>query len=194
MRNIPINKVAAANKPFEQTLGKALSSITKTQWNKRSHPRKGEIVTLYLLPSVLLKGSEKNLQLDAYLITEVLEPDSKSPRLTTREYIYKISAYENDDKKPLYEFHWHPDNIDPVTLEPKPLGAGEQAAIAFPHIHVRATNNRFVNLNKKHIPSGRVAIEDVLHFLISECKIAPNREDWEQVLLDSRKQFGETMR
>jgi hypothetical protein len=42
---------------------------------------------------------------------------------------------------------------------------------------------------KTHVPSGRVALEDVVFFLVQEFKIRPLREDWMDVVAKNREAF-----
>lgn len=191
------NKVADVNKSFASAIQKALSTITKSNWMVFDHPSKGECIRLFMLqPEVTLKNAsgKKLFTLSAFIITEVVDdPESNSKqkpkRVTTREYIYQISSCA--DNGPLYEFHWHPEKIDRETLEPVKLKKGEKSPFPYPHIHVRATHTRFDNLNKKHIPSGRVAFEDVIQFMLGDCGAKPIRKDWEPVLKANRKTFDE---
>jgi|GEM_PF-1014452 len=44
-------------------------------------------------------------------------------------------------------------------MKPK---ATDKPPFPHPHIHVHAHDARFIDLNKRHVPSGRVAFEDVL--------------------------------
>jgi len=191
---MPTNKIAEANKQFGSTIGKALNTLTLEHWKVLNHPVHGEITRLYALPALTLKNTsdEKVLILSAFIITQIVDsPDKTQKRLNSREYIYQLSS--TSDNKPLYEFHWHPEKIDRTTLEPKKLEEGDNLPFPFPHIHVRINDDRFDNLKKKHIPSGRVAFEDVLLFLFNDCAIKPNRVDWRTVLEETRESFRSVM-
>jgi hypothetical protein len=185
------NKVANANSTFNENIQRALSTLTRSQWKVLNHEKAGEAIRLYtLLPSLALKDSTgvELYELSAFIVTEVTSDSSLSgKRVTTRQYIYKIAS--RADGKPLYEFHWHPQKIDRHTLEPAKPGQSEKLPIPYPHVHVRARDKRFMDLNKRHIPSGRVAFEDVAEFLIGDCGIKPNRQDWQAVLAATRKIF-----
>jgi hypothetical protein len=191
---MPQNKVAEANKAFSKTIQKALSTLTASQWQVLNHPEKGGLVRLYTLmpPLVLKNNAGKSLyKLTAYIVTEAMEMDDGSgKRVKTREYIYQIAS--NADGKALYEFHWHPEKIDRATLEPAKRKVADKTPFPFPHAHVRAKDSRFVDLNKRHIPSGRIAFEDVIAFLISDCGVKPNRQDWQKTVLETRKHFDKT--
>jgi hypothetical protein len=159
-----------------------------------NHPKKGVGTRLYaLIPALILKDSsgKRQYKLSAYIVTEVVAKDGGAgKRVTTREYIYQIAS--GADGKALYEFHWHPEKIDRDTLEPVKRKIGEKAPFPYPHTHVRARDERFEDLNKRHIPSGRVAFEDVARFLISDCSVKPKRADWPKILTETRKEFDKT--
>ena len=104
-------------------------------------------------------------------------PENKDA-VSTREYIYSILDAEEKD---LIGFHYHPDLDDDPVL--------------YPHIHVYADADKrfsFFNLHKRHIPSGRVALEDVIEWLIIELEIKPLREDWKEILQGTREKFKQS--
>jgi hypothetical protein len=96
-------------------------------------------------------------------------------RVSTKYYLYSIADSEMSD---LVGFHYHPElNEDPVL---------------YPHVHAYANkDDRYLSLglHRRHIPSGRVALEDVVHWLIDELKVKPLRDDWESVLSEAKAHF-----
>jgi hypothetical protein len=98
-------------------------------------------------------------------------------KISTKYYLYSIADADQND---LIGFHYHPElKEDPVL---------------YPHVHAYANDDkRFLplNLHKRHIPSGRVALEDVIRWLIDELKVKPNRPDWDNVLKEARQKFIE---
>jgi hypothetical protein len=48
-----------------------------------------------------------------------------------------------------------------------------------------------VTLARLHIPTGRVAFEEVVRLLITELRVEPNRDDWREILRDSEDRFRE---
>lgn len=73
-------------------------------------------------------------------------------------------------------------------FEPAKLGATDRTPFGRPHAHVRAHDKRFIDLNKRHIPTGRVAFEDIVFFLIDDCEVKAGRADWKAVLEASRNE------
>jgi hypothetical protein len=107
---------------------------------------------------------------------EIEEPtETNEYRVSTRYYLYSIADSDQND---LIGFHYHPElNEDPVL---------------YPHIHAYANKDeRFLplNLHRRHIPSGRIALEDVIRWLIDELEMKPNRDDWDAVLTSAREKF-----
>ncbi len=110
-------------------------------------------------------------------INQALEPPDKANgfHISTKQYLYSIFDAQI---KELISFHFHPE----LTADP----------ILYPHIHVYADDDpRFkqFNLHKRHIPSGRVALEDIIDWLISELGVQPIREDWQSILNQTSERF-----
>ncbi len=183
------NKIAEVNKIFSANFQKALSTITQRRWLTMSHVKHGDAIKIYLLnPPLKLKSRKDRSEysLRAHMITEIVDVGgTKDKKVRTREYIYAIGDNAGD---PLLEFHWHPNKINPTTLEIV-IPSKTEKVIQIPHIHIYANNNYLKDLRKKHIPSGRVAFEDVLSFLVNDLKIVPSREDWIKILAETRKLF-----
>lgn len=96
-------------------------------------------------------------------------------KVSTKFYLYSIADAKKDD---LIGFHFHPD----LTEDP----------VLYPHIHAYADKDpRFapLNLHRRHIPSGRVPLEDVIRWIITELEVVPARADWDKVLTDARGIF-----
>ena len=94
-------------------------------------------------------------------------------RVHTLKYAYKIDNWH--DGHEVMAYHWHPT---------------EQ--IKYPHLHLSygARVGR-EDLLKAHVPTGRIALEDVIQFLIESFRVVPMKEQWEAVLDGSRAKFRE---
>lgn len=107
---------------------------------------------------------------------EIEDPrPANNETVSTKYYLYSIL---DADRKDLIGFHYHPDLDDDPVL--------------YPHIHVYADADErysFFDLHRRHIPSGRVALEDVIEWLIVELEVKAIREDWESVLNATREKF-----
>ena len=48
-----------------------------------------------------------------------------------------------------------------------------------------------LDLNKIHLPSGWITVEEVVRFLITELKVKPFSDDWDDLLQKSEHKFRE---
>ena len=80
-------------------------------------------------------------------------------------YWYTI---ETEAEQEIIAYHWHPNAPGEVT---------------FPHVHLGyAVKVEDEAMAKAHLPTGRVALEDVLRLAIRELGVRPLRTDWQEVL------------
>lgn len=93
-------------------------------------------------------------------------------KCSTEEYIYNITD-EEDPRKYMFAWHWHP-NQWPDT-----------------HMHVNAQLSNGMKLDGRHIPTARIAFEEVLRFLIAECEVEPAKEtaEWRTVLDETQERY-----
>jgi hypothetical protein len=86
-------------------------------------------------------------------------------KTSTREYIYKLWDGAEASREPVVEWHWHPSR-----------------GTRHPHMHARppAAKPSFGEaFDKHHLPTARVAFEQVVRFLIGDLKVEPQVGDWE---------------
>ena len=57
------------------------------------------------------------------------------------------------------------------------------------HIGFALKDERLRISNKAHVPTGRVLVEDVVVFLISELGVTPLNAEWEKVIREKRHGF-----
>jgi hypothetical protein len=80
-------------------------------------------------------------------------------------YYYALRELEGSE---IVAYHWHP---------------GRRSPIDFPHLHLGAGSGiGREELQKAHVPTGRVDLEDVLLMAIREFGVRPRREDWARIL------------
>ena len=78
---------------------------------------------------------------------------------------YAYSIYVGaDPAQELLSWHWHPDSR-PGT-----------------HLHAIAAHRSFGPVDKLHLPTGRVAFEAVVRFLIEDLGVTPIRQEWDSIL------------
>lgn len=101
--------------------------------------------------------------------------DARGPWKTqTAGYFYQL-ADENEHE--ILVHHWHPSGHSRYARPHAHLGVG---VLSGDHPLVGA-----------HLPSGRVALEDVLWLALDELGVEPRRDDWPEVLETTRGAFEE---
>lgn len=91
-------------------------------------------------------------------------------RVRTEGYYYRI---DDEDGSEIMSYHWHP-----------------QKPPAFPHMHLKKGSEvGREELKRCHIPTGRMAIESIVEFLITEFHVMPRYPDWRDVLEKNRSEF-----
>jgi hypothetical protein len=120
---------------------------------------------------VALQGSER-LGLSVaqnYRLVEFEGP--RGPwKVQTIAYFYELRRGDHE----LLAYHWHPQGASRYTSPHLHLGAGAEIA--------------FAPLHRVHLPTGRIAVEELLRIAITEFGARPRRGDWEEVL--DRTQTG----
>jgi hypothetical protein len=92
----------------------------------------------------------------------IVEEPSAGWQVQRAAYFYAVGRQDTGE---LLAFHWHPRGKSPIVT---------------PHLHVRANiqvGERW--LGKVHLPTGYLAIEDIVRLVIKELSAEPLREDWE---------------
>ena len=89
-------------------------------------------------------------------------------RVRTAAYAYAID--EEASGQELLAFHWHPSG----------------RSVTWPHIHL---GHALTGGDRKRLPSGRIALEQVLRMLIDEFGVQPRRDDWRDVLTETQEAF-----
>jgi hypothetical protein len=106
-----------------------------------------------------------------YRIVKLEDPsDVKKPwKTSTTGWAHHLSMDERGELTPIAQFHRHPRD----TPE-KP----------YPHVHVPADKN------KRHIPTGRVLVEDVLKLAIEAGATPKDEAKWDRVLRSNVADFA----
>jgi hypothetical protein len=92
---------------------------------------------------------------------------SRAPwRAETIGYIYSLL---DDEGKEIVSYQWHPNRRSPVTIPHLHLGAGANVGRA--------------ELQKAHVPTALIELEDVLWMAIRDFDARPRRDDWQMILV-----------
>lgn len=132
---------------------------SNVQWltpddRKVDHPFQ---MILSQVPLTLLTETSEVRLVARQRLTPYFDTDNDEYRCSTNAYHYTLSDEHHAE---MVSWHWHPDT-SPA-----------------PHVHVPALDSSF------HIPSGRVAFERVVRFLIEDIGVVPARDDWDEVLAE----------
>jgi len=166
---------AAAVRAFLDPLGRALSCVTDAVLRATSYEPVGPhgLVLHGGLP-VRLRGARFALTVAMRYRVVPADGERGSWKVTITAYQYGLL---DESTRELLAYHWHP-------------GAGEEGrAVAFPHLHVRVLAPAAGRLRRAHLPTGQVALEDVLRLLVRDLGVTPRRRDWAAVLAKTRTAF-----
>lgn len=118
-----------------------------------------------------LGRTRASLRLEINQRFRLVEADGKW-RVTTTRYFYAVIGR---DEREVLAYHWHP-NV-PSRAEP--------------HLHLSAGAGALLPiLNGAHLPTGRIAIEDVVWLALRELRGTPLRPDHLEVLDQGRRAFA----
>lgn len=132
-----------------------------------------------------VRVGELGIEVDASIPFTVVEQDinkrgervSRSQRykVKTRQYWYTLKHVDTGDEA--VAFHWHPD---------------AKGDVAYPHVHIGTVelSGEGMLSRKNHMPTGRMAFEQVL-MLLRDSGAEPLRQDWENVLHQNLDAFIE---
>jgi hypothetical protein len=112
-----------------------------------------------------------------YRIVEDEDPQRGPWKVSTVAYYYTVVTSESSTVpfQEVFGYHWHPQ---------------ERNAITYPHLHLhQGAGSLQHNLYNAHLPTARIAIEDVLRCVITQLGVVPLRNDWEAILADTQGAF-----
>lgn len=101
-----------------------------------------------------------------YRIVEDETPGRGPWKVSTTGWMYSLM----EDGNTVVDFHWHPVS---------------NSHVVSPHLHVRSS----VRLKKRHVPTGRVLIEDVLGFAVELGAAPRDPKTWARVAKRNRSAF-----
>lgn len=173
---IPAKSKGAAHKRYIRFLQLSLSCVSRSAHfvtGQRPFGAKEELA-LTTEPERVRLGREGEAPIFLSAVQEFhFTPDPRYKgewKVQTDAYVYHVFLGE-DEADQLFAWHWHP-SIRPGC-----------------HLHVGPRIGRSRALYRLHVPTGRVAFEEVLRFLIDEFDIRRARKDWNDILSDSQARF-----
>jgi hypothetical protein len=166
-------------------------------------PTKLHALVLAGYEQVLFPDSEFALRM-AQIFTFDHNPAARADerwRVTIRQYSFAIELVSSNEEE-VIAWHWMPDGDEPAQAEEEIPGTeslSEQEIEAIrsqrlkrrAHAHIATEQLAGYHLSRKHhIPTQRIALEDVLRFAFEELGVTPVRRDW-QVRLTTTRRSGE---
>ncbi|HZV49263.1 MAG TPA: hypothetical protein VFD49_05800 [Candidatus Dormibacteraeota bacterium] len=161
-----------AEKRYREVLQHALRCISQTVvWIAATPPRGGPGVRSLALSEepIRLRAPSGELYLTATQEFTHRKEDGEW-RCPTLAYIYSVFL-DRELSREWLAWHWHP-RVRPG-----------------PHLHVHARNDTPLEMHKLHLPTGRIAFEEVVRFLIQDVGVEPQAADWEERLKTSEYYF-----
>jgi len=123
------------------------------------------------VPLRLRTGGRVHFLMSVDFVQGPASTESSSVELIPAGYWYHVTEA---DGREILAYHWHPD------------GATWMRA---PHVHLSSripsipiSGGDAVSLADMHLPTGFVAVSDIVRLLITDFRVVPRREDWEIVL------------
>jgi hypothetical protein len=166
---------------FLGPLHRALSCVTREVVSVRGgyHVALAPHALLFQNTPVVL-GQDKRFALkliQQYRIVEDAEPGRGPWKVSTVAYYYTVVIPESSTapSQEVFGYHWHPQ---------------ERNAIAYPHLHLyQGAGTLQPYLVKAHLPTARIAVEDVVRCVITQLGVVPLKEDWETIFAETQAAF-----
>jgi len=163
---------------FLDPLRRAISRVTRDQLVVSPGgygARQGvHVVTLTSAGFAVLRAP-RPVALSVDIQYEVIQAEGELGPWKTTIVQYQYSFRSPDGQNEILGFHWHP----------------RTGRFTHPHVHVgsAALSDGSLLTRKMHIPTGRIAVEQVLRFAIEDFEVEPLDEDWDEVLRAGQQRF-----
>jgi hypothetical protein len=171
---------AEAVNNFLAPLQRALSCVTREVLSVGGgyHVSDTPHVLLFQNNPVML-GHDRRFALKLIQQYRIIEGEAeRGPwKVSTVAYYYTLETPETtaSPSQEVLGYHWHPHERNTVT---------------YPHLHLyQGAGTLQHNLIKAHLPTARVAIEDVVRCVITQLGVVPLRDDWEAILAETQRAF-----
>jgi hypothetical protein len=122
--------------------------------------------------------------LQAYRIVQ--ESEGRRWKIRTAAYHY---ALRDADGREIFAYHWHP-HVENVAYPHLHVSHGAVGRDVAPGLQLSTSQNVLQpQLAAAHLPTRRIALEDVLRLLIEQFGVQPARLDWDRALREARESF-----
>lgn len=166
---MPASSPAEAVELYRGAVARAVSCLTRAHIDVGSAYARPDVPHPLVMAGgdpVALRG-ERQLTLSVGEECRVVEGGDGGWVVRTTSYFYAIGQQRAGE---LFAYHWHP------------RGRG---TVVHPHVHVNAdARGDFGWVGKIHLPTGPVALRQVILLAIEELGVMPLRDDWRAVVGD----------
>lgn len=123
---------------------------------------------------VMLSG-ERRIRLASLFAYRIEKAQGERDPWKARTTAY-YHVLEDEDGREILAYHWHPSQGSTQSF--------------FPHLHIgTGIGASLGEVHKYHIPTGRIAVEDVLRLAITEFGVESQRADWKEVLGEAQEAY-----
>ena len=169
-----------AVRSFLEPLKAVIGCVTSEGLVTRDTSIPGEQQTALLQDGFVIlsrrNGQALSLELNhRFVVRQASDPRGRWMASTT-EYIYKVF---DEQSHLIAAWHWHPGAV------------GVEDESHWPHVHAYGARDT-LTLHRLHLPTGRVALEAVVRFLIEDLGVVPRRADWRVFLDRHETRFRQT--
>jgi hypothetical protein len=169
---VPARNANQADSDFAHYFRESLSVVTNSYLTAG---REGNNRVLFYEPPVKLERKSGDPLYMSVTQTYLISSVDNRFKATTTSYSYELVVKKDGKLETIAEFHWHPDATK---------------NLKWPHVHIKG-NTAEGELDRKHFPTGRMAVEDFLRFLIRDFDVKPRLPyaDWKEILTRNKREF-----
>jgi hypothetical protein len=170
---VPGKTPREAVKAYLEPLQKNVAIVCKGVLRANNYDKLDQVSVLTLEEPAPLHG-RPNLYVSFTQQYKIIKDSENGPyKVKTLYYSY---AVETESAQEIAGYHWHPEGVSPVR---------------FPHLHLGpAALIAREELNRKaHFPTGRVAFEEIVEFLIATFGVEPDRALWQELVEKTKSMF-----
>ena len=169
---MPARNPGEADNNFAYFFRESLSVVTSAYLQAA---REGDRRVLLYEPPVKLQRKAGDPLFLAVTQTYTIIQENGQYRAKTTSYSYELLVKKDQSFQTIAEFHWHP------LATPN---------LKWPHVHIKG-NTAEGELDRKHFPTARLAVEDFIKFLIRDFGVTSRfpYAQWKEILTRNKREF-----
>jgi hypothetical protein len=156
---------------YVSQIQRALSCITTSVLSRRRDytPERLQALTIGTDDGRVRLGGESRLSLSFTQHYRIVRASADQGILWSVAVVGYEYAYDDADGREIIAYHWHPEG---------------RSLVGTPHLHLGyGAGVARLELQRTHLPTGMVSIEQVLHLGIEDLGVRTRRADWRSVLV-----------